>query len=570
MPFLKGHFWCDGVRQNIVGLGGPVRCPLRQGDGVQECFVWDPKGRGDPPPDRRRGVAMPRTTKETWDALVVEGNKATGGHTAKAMVLMAGYMVAHDEARAGGGDSIEVENITKLLAWLRRWRRGLLPRVHDSGHGRRAGGGDGDPLCGALGEARGARPTRRVVWWWGEGLWASDSEDEEDFGAVGHAEQRAGGRRPSLRPNAQEVQASSFVQGSGEAVRPFAGDVGHRVEEWLEENLSGYLAPSTVKQYSSVHGKWKAWARRQQWPSEFLCKGAKVEENEDKLLGFLGYIGWLGASVATMKQVVFAIKDAHKRFGHGNPTQHMHRLWMLLNALERRYPKKARRLGVTPAMLKWIAKTLRHGSGQPGDLFDAMMLVCALLTAWFFMLRAKEYCDSNGIDEGMILRGTDLKFVEEDGEGIVGVTLQFRKTKTDQDAFGTCKTMYKSGVDDVCVVSALQTFREMAPQRFGQGCEALRPLFRWSGGQVLKRSQVQNVLQRAATAVGLPPERFRSHSLRIGGASAMFQATGEIELVKRTGRWSSSAVQRYLHDGEVALKGVASKMANVEQKIHYT
>ena len=50
----------------------------------------------------------------------------------------------------------------------------------------------------------------------------------------------------------------------------------------------------------------------------------------------------------------------------------------------------------------------------------------------------------------------------------------------------------------------------------------------------------------------------------------MFQATGEIELVKRTGRWSSAAVQRYLHDGERALKDAATKMATVEQKIHYT
>ena len=86
---------------------------------------------------------------------------------------------------------------------------------------------------------------------------------------------------------------------------------------------------------------------------------------------------------------------------------------------------------------------------------------------------------------------------------------------------------------------------------------------------MLKRTQVQNVLQRAAKAVGLPSERFMSHSLRIGGASALFQATGEIELVKRTGLWSSSAVQRYLHDGEVALRDTARKMANVEQ-VHYT
>ena len=361
---------------------------------------------------------------------------------------------------------------------------------------------------------------------------------------------------------------SAVVQDVIHGTPPFAGDVGPKVDEWIEENLRGYLAPSTTKQYSGIYGKWRAWARRQGWDSEFLNKAEKVEENEDKILGFLGYVGWLGASVATLKQAIFAIKDAHKRGGQGDPTDKMFRLWMLLNALEKRHPKKARRLGVTPEMLKWVADSLNLDDAGSGERFDAMMLLCAISTAWFFMLRAKEYCDSNGIDEAMIFRGTDVKFVTEEAN-VVGVTIQFRKTKTDQDAFGTCKTMYESGVQGDCVVQALKAFKDMAPQRFGQGREALKPLFRWGSGQVVKRIQIQNTLQRAAVAVGLPPERFLSHSLRIGGASALFQGTGEIELVKRTGRWSSSAVQRYLHDGEVALEGVAAKMANVQQQVHY-
>lgn len=82
--------------------------------------------------------------------------------------------------------------------------------------------------------------------------------------------------------------------------------------------------------------------------------------------------------------------------------------------------------------------------------------------------------------------------------------------------------------------------------------------------------EIQNILQKAARAVGLPAERFQSHSLRIGGASALFQATGEVEVVKRTGRWSSGAVQRYLHDGGDVVKGLSKKMANVSQFVHYT
>ena len=120
------------------------------------------------------------------------------------------------------------------------------------------------------------------------------------------------------------------------------------------------------------------------------------------------------------------------------------------------------------------------------------------------------------------------------------------------------------------MVQALQRLRRLVPRRFGAGSDALKPLFRWMDGGVLKREQVQEALQEAAKGVGLPPERFMSHSLRIGGASVLYQATGEIELVKRHGRWSSSAVQRYLHDKEKGEETMASKMVQAENIIHYT
>ena len=91
-------------------------------------------------------------TQEGWRGLrdagykeqeiLIEGGKATGGQTAQALVLMAGFLVTSDGPRAGAHDAWDDEGIDKLLRWLRRWRRGLLPRAHDSGHGRRAGGGE--------------------------------------------------------------------------------------------------------------------------------------------------------------------------------------------------------------------------------------------------------------------------------------------------------------------------------------------------------------------------------------------------------------------------------------------
>ena len=61
--------------------------------------------------------------------------------------------------------------------------------------------------------------------------------------------------------------------------------------------------------------------------------------------------------------------------------------------------KRPRRLGVTVAMLKWLGEHLEAGAQAHGELkVNCRMLRAAVLTGWFFMLRAKEFLDSSGVD----------------------------------------------------------------------------------------------------------------------------------------------------------------------------
>ncbi len=92
-----------------------------------------------------------------------------------------------------------------------------------------------------------------------------------------------------------------------------------------------------------------------------------------------------------MRQTLASIKDYHKRAGAGDPTDGMYRIWHLVNSLDRRTSKKPRRLGVTPGMLRWIGGELHGGAQLRGEKrIDAVMLQAALLTAWYFMMRASE------------------------------------------------------------------------------------------------------------------------------------------------------------------------------------
>ena len=45
-------------------------------------------------------------------------------------------------------------------------------------------------------------------------------------------------------------------------------------------------------------------------------------------------------------------------------------------------------------------------------------------------------------------------------------------------------------------------------------------------------------------AMGIPDSRIGGHSLRSGGATAMRRAEYDIEVIKRLGRWKSTATQK--------------------------
>ena len=198
LPLLKGHYWLRGERFVLMSTGGPLRWPLREDEGILPCFVWDPRG----PPGAVRRLSAEEVWscqgrgRKLWDdllhqgydeaRLLVEGSKATGGQTASALTLMAGYLVDPGLRAGGCGDAFDDLNLTKLLDWLRKWKRGLFPRARD---GCRAGGADGADDEETFGNDFGhggsddchrqpeAHHLRRV-WRWGDGLWLDESSSD--------------------------------------------------------------------------------------------------------------------------------------------------------------------------------------------------------------------------------------------------------------------------------------------------------------------------------------------------------------------------------------------------------
>ena len=99
----------------------------------------------------------------------------------------------------------------------------------------------------------------------------------------------------------------------------------------------------------------------------------------------------------------------------------------------------------------------------------------------------------------------------------------------------------------LCPVAAVAAMQELFPQRRSGGEEESLPFFRWSNGEPVKRSYIREILGAAAVRLGYPRKRMGVHSLRVGGATALWVGTkGNGPVVRRLGRWASDAVHSYL------------------------
>ena len=82
-----------------------------------------------------------------------------------------------------------------------------------------------------------------------------------------------------------------------------------------------------------------------------------------------------------------------------------------------------------------------------------------------------------------------------------------------------------------------------------------------AGGWVASREAVAAAIKTAAVELNFPTSDFASHSLRIGGATALFGTGVPFEEVRRFGRWASDCWRRCVYESREPTRDFASKMA---------
>ena len=346
---------------------------------------------------------------------------------------------------------------------------------------------------------------------------------------------------------------------------------------WLDamaaEAIMAKLSEGSKIGYEIGWRQWCLW-RRVEGKDVYLVGEHRQarKEDEDELLRYLTYLAKvMNRAEGTIRQRLFAIKMGHVVAGYEDPTLHRTRLWAALSGFKRWQPETKRKYPVLPVMMKWPHGHIEECSEL--SVKDKAVLWAALCTAFFYLLRASEYLVQNNREWSLkrVLKGKDIEGRKNnmrcanlsEAEEIV---IYLNGSKTDQFNQGAVRNHYRSGDEKLCPVEALARLQRAFPERF-QGAECEEPLFRYQSGIPVTRDEVQRLLQLAAIADGQPAGRYGSHSLRIGGATAIYMTSQDLEHVKRYGRWASSAFHNYLWESHGRQKDLSKGMAKADGQL---
>ena len=119
-----------------------------------------------------------------------------------------------------------------------------------------------------------------------------------------------------------------------------------------------------------------------------------------------------------------------------------------------------------------------------------------------------------------LIKGSEIFSFAEADEAEVYI----KGSKTDQYNAECVRNHYRLG-GDVCPVAVLAKLQLTYPERWTS--ESHLPLYCSKNCRMLDRARLAKMIKEAGLVVGLDPDKMDVHSLRIGGATAMYAGSGE-------------------------------------------
>ena len=212
-----------------------------------------------------------------------------------------------------------------------------------------------------------------------------------------------------------------------------------------------------------------------------------------------------------------------------------------------------------------MTKTLNRDTPEDHVKLTAMKLALTCL------LRVSEYIPGSPSADHW-LRSQDVAFGMKDGSvvpswrvslvvlsDVRSVIVTVRSAKNDVEGEGHRMEFPRVAVD------AMHAF-DLAADMFSWAVRAQpkygHPFLSYRGEWRLGYAALSKVIKLVAKELGLDPARYRTHSLRIGGASMMAAAGRPDYEIQKQGRWKSLAFLEYIRLGRASFKAALEAICN--------
>jgi integrase len=241
------------------------------------------------------------------------------------------------------------------------------------------------------------------------------------------------------------------------------------------------------------------------------------------------------AKPATIDLRLAAISAAHRAAGHESPTT-AEAVRLVRRGVRRTLGTAQRQ--VRPLTVPELRTMLQGLGSEPAGCRDRALLLLGFAGA----LRRNE------------LVGLDVADITE---GIDGLTVRLRRSKTDQEGAGRTLGIPFGSNPVTCPVRAWRTWLEVSGITEGP---AFRPVDRHGhiGSTRLSAQAVALVLKRHAARAGLDPDEMAGHSLRAGLAtSAAAAGVPERVIAEQTGHKGTAMLRRYIREGSLFRENAA-------------
>ncbi|EGZ08127.1 hypothetical protein PHYSODRAFT_526387, partial [Phytophthora sojae] len=193
------------------------------------------------------------------------------------------------------------------------------------------------------------------------------------------------------------------------------------------------------------------------------------------------------------------------------------------------------------------------------------VLFGATVPGFYFLLRRSEYLMCDGRRYPYCLEVRDVKVADNEGrttlnyQAAASVQIQFRGSKNDQYGQGTARMLQKASRPPSCPVFGDILLMKNAADL---GLSLEKPLCSLSNSWMVSAKMMNAALQLAAQHADHDQRLYTTHSLRIGGATALFHGGAEPTTIQYHGRWRSEAYRRYTRDPEQRTRRLTQLMAS--------